>query len=55
MNTASSQRLLVAKAEHDASAVRRISPGFWFAAIIQATTALPSPSCDGGVAATFIE
>jgi hypothetical protein len=55
MNTASSQRLLVAKSERDPPAAHRISPGFWFAAIIKATTAWPSPSCDGVVAATFIK
>jgi hypothetical protein len=55
MNTASWQRRLVAKSERDGFAVRRTSPGFSFAAIIQATMASPSPSSEAGVAGPFVE
>jgi hypothetical protein len=54
MKTVSWQRRLVAKCERDAFVARKISPDFWFAATMQATMASPSPSCDGGVAATFV-
>jgi hypothetical protein len=55
MNTASWQRRLVAKCERDASVARKMNRVFWFAATMQAAMASPSPSCDGGVAATFVE
>jgi hypothetical protein len=55
MNTPSWQRRLVAKCERDAFVAPRTSRGFWFTATIQATRASHSPSCDVGVAATFVE